>query len=133
VMLQYTHGLPLALVSIAAPEDAPMLSRWERHLRPLEQAGLLSFWSELHLAPGGDRVQAFQHQLNAADLVLLLLSADFFTAPNCLDMMEQALERSRTGAVQVIHLLLRPVAWQESPLAQFEPWPSHGEPSVPSV
>jgi hypothetical protein len=28
----------------------------------------------------------------------------------------------------VIPLLLRPVAWQESPLAELVPWPSNGEP-----
>jgi hypothetical protein len=123
-MQQYTHGHPLAMVCVAAPEDAALLGQWESHLQPLEQAGLISFWSERHLAPGTDRVQAFQHQFEAADLVLLLLSADFFSSSDCLAMMEQALERSQTGTTRVIPLLLRPVAWQESPLAEFTPWPS---------
>jgi hypothetical protein len=109
-MQQYTHGRPLAIVCVAAAEDAVLLGQWEGHLRPLEQADLISFWSERHLAPGTDRMQAFQHRLDAADLVLLLLSADFFNSPDCLAMMELALLHSQTGTIQVIPVLLRPVA-----------------------
>ncbi len=128
LMQQYTHVHPLAMVCVAAPLDAVLLGQWENHLRPLEQAGLITVWSERHLVPGADRVQAFQYQLDTADIVLLLLSADFFNAPDCLVMMERAIERSRTDAIQVIPVLLRPVAWQESPLARFVPWPSNGVP-----
>lgn len=127
-MQQYTHGRPLALVSIAAPKDAALLDRWESHLRPLEQAGLISFWSELHLTPGADRAQEVKHQFDAADIALLLLSADFFNSPDCLALMEQALQRSKERKVRVIPLLLRPVAWQESPLAEMAHWPPGGEP-----
>jgi hypothetical protein len=127
-MQQYTHGHPMALVNIAAPEDAEMLNRWENHLRPLEQADLISIWSERHLAPGASREQELKQHLEGANLILLLLSADFFHSPDCLAAMEYALERSRTGTVRVIPLLLRPVAWQESPLAELAPWPPNGLP-----
>jgi len=116
------------LVCVSAPEDMALLGQWENHLRLLEQAGLISFWSELHLAPGANRVQAFQHQVDAADMVLLLLSADFFHSPDCLAMMERTIERSQTDKVRVIPLLLRPVAWQESPLSGLASWPSNEMP-----
>ncbi|HEU5377546.1 MAG TPA: hypothetical protein VFV38_19155 [Ktedonobacteraceae bacterium] len=61
-MQQYTQGHPLVVVCVAVPEDMALLGQWERHLRPLEQAGLISFWSELHLAPGADRAQAFRQK-----------------------------------------------------------------------
>jgi hypothetical protein len=118
----------LSLVCVAAPEDAPLLDHWETHLRPLEQAGLISVWSPLHLVAGVAREQEMRQQLERTHLILLLLSADFFTSPNCLMMMEQALARSRTGTVRVIPLLLRPVAWQESSLSKLAPWPPNGKP-----
>lgn len=43
-------------------------------------------------------------------------------------MMEQALKRFQTGLIRVIPLLLRPVAWEESPLCTFASWPSNGKP-----
>jgi hypothetical protein len=48
-----------------------------------------------------DRAQEVQRQFAAADLIVLLLSADFFASPDCLAIMEQALERSRTDNVRV--------------------------------
>lgn len=127
-MRQYTQIPPLMVVCVAAPEDAQWLGQWEHHLQPLEQAGLISLWSELHLVAGASREQEYRQHLENASLILLLLSADFFHSPDCLAMMEHALERSRTGASQVIPLLLRSVTWQESPLGILTPWPSNEKP-----
>jgi TIR domain/NACHT domain len=125
---QYTHTHPLALVCIAASEDAALLTQWEAHLRPLQQAGLVSVWSERHLAPGANRAQELQRHVDGADLVVVLLSADFFSSPECLAMRDRALERAHEGKTRVIPLLLRPVAWQESSLDILVPWPSNGKP-----
>jgi hypothetical protein len=126
VRQQDTHAHPLALVSIAAPEDTALLAQWEAHLRPLQQAGFISVWSEVHLTPGTDRVQECQRQIDGADMVLLLLSVDFFDSPDCLVLMEQALQCSHSSTTRVIPLLLRSVAWQESPLAKLAHWPPNG-------
>lgn len=125
-MQPHMYPFPLALVSVAALKDTALLTQWETHLQLLERAGLISIWSPLHLKAGASHEQELRQQLERAHLILLLLSADFFNSPDCLAMMEQALQRSQTGAVQVIPLLLRPVAWQESSLSKLEPWPSNG-------
>ena len=46
---------PLALVCVVAPEDMELLDQWETHLQALQQANLISCWSELHLAAGASR------------------------------------------------------------------------------
>ena len=125
---QDTHAHPLTLVSIAAPEDTILLTQWKAHLRPLEQAGFISVWSEGELVAGADRVQELQRRVDGADLVVLLLSADFFSSPDCQEMMKQALQHSSAGTTRVIPLLLRSVAWQESPLGTLVPWPPNGKP-----
>jgi hypothetical protein len=119
---------PFVVISVAALEDAAFLNQWESHLQPLQQAGLISFWSEQHVSAGASREQEWQHQLNQANLIVLLLSADFFASPDCLTMMKQALEHSHAGTTRVIPLLLRPVDWQESPLAELAHWPFNREP-----
>jgi TIR domain len=95
---------PLALVSVASGADAALLARWETHLLSLQQAHLISVWSERHLELGSDRLR----QIESADFVLLLLSPNFFADPECYALMEHALERSHTGTTRVIPLLLRP-------------------------
>lgn len=119
---------PLAVVCVAAPEDAALLARWETHLHPLLQGQHISFWSERHLTGGADRMGELRRQVDSADLIVLLLSADFFANPECSILMEQALERLHGSTVRVIPLLLRPAAWQESPLSELVPWPSNGMP-----
>jgi len=113
---------------VAAPEDAALLTQWETHLQPLRQAALISIWSEIHLAPGADRAVEIERQFATADVVLLLLSPDFFASPDCLELMEQALQQSHAATTRVIPILLRSVAWQESPLAALTPWPSNKKP-----
>jgi hypothetical protein len=44
---------PTSIFCVAAPSDAALLAQWETHLLPLEQAGILSVWSERHLLLDG--------------------------------------------------------------------------------
>lgn len=125
---QYIQCSPLMIVCIAAPEDAAFLGQWEQHLQPLEQAGLISLWSERHLVPGSSRQQEIRQHLEDAGLILLLLSADFFASPDCMAALEHAMKRAYEHAARVIPVLLRPVAWQESPLVELSSWPPNGLP-----
>ena len=114
-MQHQRHTSSLALVCVAVPEDMALLAHWETHLSPLQQTGLLTCWSKRHLMAGLVEAQTLKEQLDQADLILLL-SADFFASSECMAAMEHALQRAHTGATRVIPLLLRPCAWQESPL-----------------
>src|SRR5579859_3906952 len=130
MMPQHTQARPLALMSVAAPQDETLLIPWENHLHPLQQAKVISIWSTLHLTAGADRAQEQRQHLEQADIVVLFLSASFFAEPTCLAQMEAALSLVHTSALRVIPLLLRSVIWQESPLGSFIPWPKNGKPIV---
>jgi conflict system STAND superfamily ATPase/TIR domain-containing protein len=119
---------PIAMVSICAPQDALWLEQWEAHLHPLVQAGSISIWSARHLQAGMDRMTLSHSHLDQADLIVLLLSVDFFTDEECEALMKRALERHREGGVRLIPLLLRPVAFRETMLASLIPLPSNGIP-----
>ncbi len=119
---------PPIIFSACAPSDQSWLWRWEAHLRPLSQAGLLSTWSEHHLPPGVERLQQLQDHLDQADLIVLLLSADFFTDDHCIMLMERAFTRHQQGTAQIIPLLLRPISWRVTPLGTFPPLPSNSRP-----
>jgi hypothetical protein len=117
---------PLSLVCIAAPADIPFLIEWEKQLLPLQQAGLLTFWSEQHLSAGAVREEALFAHLNHTDAIILLLSADFFASKVCLTLMDEALQCQQKERTKVILLLLRPVEWQESPLSSLPCLPTTG-------
>ncbi|HTK06378.1 MAG TPA: NACHT domain-containing protein [Ktedonobacteraceae bacterium] len=112
------------LFSICAPTDTLWLKQWEAHLHTLTQNGILAVRSEQHFQPGISRLQQFYDYLEQADFIVLLLSADFFIDDECYALMERALK----GHAQIIPLLLRPVIWQETPLATFTCLPFNGRP-----
>jgi serine/threonine protein kinase len=116
---------PVSIMCVCASPDQMYLEQWETHLRPLELAGYLTVWSERHVLAGMDRAQQINQHLEQADLLVLLLSADFFVCSDCIALMNRALPRHQHGKARIIPLLLRPVAWQESPLAALSCLPSN--------
>src|SRR2546421_4466293 len=116
---------PTSSISIfcaAAPSDAMLLAQWETHLLPLQQRGLLTVWSELHLAAGASRMEQLAEHLDQAQVIVFLLSSDFFASDTCMALVERAL----AGEARVIALLLRPVDWQTSKLSNLACLPADG-------
>jgi len=52
----------------------------EKHLSTLIKLGLITFWHEQQIDPGHDKANATQTHLSEASIILLLISADFFTS-----------------------------------------------------
>lgn len=119
---------PVEVFCVAAPEDAALLTQWEECLLPLREEGYLTFWPEMHptddCVPGQE--ESFAHFLRA-DLIILLISASFFEAPECLTYLEQALHRA-DKAVQIVLLVLWPVDGHEELLTSHICLPSNGLP-----
>jgi hypothetical protein len=62
--------------------------------------------------------------LESADIILLLISADFINSRYCYSVEGRcALERHKAGEARVIPILLRPVDWQITPLAKLQALP----------
>ncbi len=65
-----------------------------------------------------------EHQCNAAlagaNIILLLLSADFVYDDFCWETMLQALQRHERGTACLIPILLRPFHYKEAPFARFQ-------------
>ena len=128
--MQQKQRRPALVVSVAAPQDVSWLIRWETSLLPLQLAGHLTIWSEQHLAAGDSRRQQINEYLTQADCIILLLSPDFFASGECITFMELALKRGQNSQVCIAPLLLRPVAWQDTPLASLSCLPSDGRPVI---
>ncbi|MFL5699653.1 MAG: protein kinase domain-containing protein [Ktedonobacteraceae bacterium] len=117
---------PVSVMCVCAPVDQALLEQWEAHLRPLEQSGAIAVWSEDHLLAGSPRQEQIDAHLAQVHLIILLLSADFFSSEDCIALMHQAIFQQRNRGIQVVPLLLRPVEWQVSPLAPLSRMPSNG-------
>lgn len=95
------------------------------HLSPLEREGLISSWHDGEITPGSEWNTAILKQLEVADIILLLVSPDFINSDFCHGVeLKRALERHQSGDATVIPVIVRPVDWKISKLAELKALPS---------
>ena len=107
-----------------AHEDEYYRNKLETHLKILERAGLIDQWYDRYIDPGDDWKNAIDENLERADIILLLVSADFIDSDYCWEIeMKRALERHESGVATVIPIIVRDVNWQSAPFATFQALP----------
>jgi nucleoside phosphorylase len=119
---------PIEVFLSYAPEDEELLRQLEKHLSLLKRQGVIATWHDRQIVAGMDRAQIIDQQLEQAQMILLLVSADFVASDYCYGHeLQRALERHWAGQAQVIPILLRPVDWQGTPFAHLQALPTNGK------
>ena len=112
-----------------AQADEKLRQKLEKHLTHLVQQQQITPWHQQKIIPGQNRVQEIDTHLNTAQIILLLVSADFLASDYCYGQeMKRAIERHNTQQACVIPILLRPVDWQGTLFGELEPLPSNRKP-----
>ncbi len=106
-----------------------LLKALEGPLKPLKQQGLISLWHERDIRPGAITRQEIQRHLQAARIILLLISADFMGLPFCYsENMQHLMRRHEAGEIHAIPILLRETDWEAAPFGALRPLPDNGVP-----
>jgi hypothetical protein len=125
-------ALPRALtVFVSAAEsrrDELLWRKLEAQLAILRKQGLIEIWDKGDIAAGADRTHAADTRLEAADIVLLLISPDFLVHYVGGAALERALARHEAQTAHVIPVILRPCLWQRAAFAKLQALPTDGEP-----
>lgn len=113
-----------------AHEDEVYKNLLRTHLSPLVRLDLISeIWDDREIFPGEDWKQSIEQHLEAADLILLLVSPDFFHSDFCyMNEFQRALERHRSNSAIVLPVVVRPVHWAGTPVAGLHLMPKDGRP-----
>jgi hypothetical protein len=128
-MARRTFSKPAALFYSYAHEDEDLCKRLEHHLSLLQRQGLLTSWHNHIILPGSDRSKEIDDHLNQADLILLLVSANFLASDYCYDIeMRRAMERHQRGEARVIPIILRPCDWSSAPFGMLQALPRRTKP-----
>lgn len=116
---------PIPLFIAACLPDHKYVDIFSVHLAALENAGLLLTWHAGQLAAGEDIAAVTQRKLAAAQLIVLLISADLLADT---ELWQSALERERSGQCQLIPILIRPTSLRATPLSGRLLLPRSGRP-----
>lgn len=112
-----------------SPKDVRLKNELLKHLSSLKRKGSIESWDVQQIRAGDKRDEETLKHLDEANVILCLLSADFLHSDYCYTVeMGRALERQKSGEVEVIPVLLRAVDWQETPLHALQAIPRDHKP-----
>jgi hypothetical protein len=116
-----------------AHEDEALLKQLKAHLIPLQRQRVIDLWHDRDISAGSEWEQEISHHLNAAQIILFLVSPDFMVSDYCYGIeMQRVLERHRRGEARVIPIILRSVYWQGI-LGTLQALPTDAKPVVSSL
>ena len=117
-----------AFISFAHEDDA-LRAELETHLKLLRRLSLLDTWTDRRIAPGAEWKGQIDEALERADLIMLLVSADFVGSDYCWDVeMKRALVRAAEGSATLIPIIVRTCMWKDAPFGKLQVLPDGGKP-----
>jgi predicted ATPase len=113
-------GHPLKLFISYAHENSKLRSRLDKHLALLKNMGVIAVWHDGEIIAGEEWKPTILENLNTANIIVLLISADFLASEFCYSIeMMRALERHDAQEACVIPVLLQPVDYVDAPFAKL--------------
>lgn len=111
-------------------KDEAFRDELETHLKLLQRQGVIETWHDRRILAGEEWKDKIDDNLNRADIILLLISADFIASDYCFDIeMTRAMERHAAGEATVIPVILRKTNnWHSAPFGQLQALPKDGQP-----
>ncbi len=124
-----TDTTPIKVFYSYAHEDEALRKTLETHLSTLKRQSVVQEWHDRCIAPGQEWAKAIDQNLESADLILLLVSADFLASDYCHEVeLRRAMERHETGEARVIPVILRAVDWTGALFGKLRCLPTDARP-----
>jgi internalin A len=110
-------------------KDEALREELETHLKILQRQGVIDGWHDRRIMAGETWKDEIDQHLEDADIILLLISADFIASDYCYKIeMKRALERHAAGEARVIPIILRDVSWGKAPFSKLQALPKDAKP-----
>lgn len=120
---------PVRFLLAYTPEDDAFTSNIRKALiMPVRKGALQFIDQQMAPMPGAERDAIIQDALDAADVVLLVLSNDFLASDECFALLEQALLMRDAKKLVLVPLLARNCDWKGvDKLAGLQPLPRNAQ------
>lgn len=109
--------------------DEALRDELAKHLSILKRQGIINGWHDRQITAGSEWAGQIDDHLNAAQVILLLISPDFIASDYCYDIeLTQAMQRHEAREACVVPVILRPVDWQGAPFGKLQALPKNAKP-----
>ena len=109
-------------------KDSEYLDEIRTHFTPLERSQKVTVWYDGKIEPGAVWEVEIKKRLHTAHIILLLVSADSIASDYFYDKeMKDALIRHKQGTAVVVPFIVRPCAWNATPLKDLQAIPLNGK------
>src|SRR6266542_1490995 len=110
-------------------KDETLCDELNTHLAALKRQSVIKNWTDRQITAGDEWRDEIEKHLDSADLILLLVSADFLNSDfYYLIETSRALLRHESGDARVIPVIVRPVDWQGLPIGKLQALPKDSKP-----
>jgi hypothetical protein len=128
----YPQNLPpttevVKVFYVYSPADEALRERIEVQLGLLRQMGLICEWHDGKIIAGTEWAVEIQKHWEEAQVILLLVSADFISSRSY-DLAKEAVERHKAKNAVVIPIILSPVDWEGAVFSELQVLPDNGQP-----
>ena len=120
---------PIKVFCSYSHQDEALHDKLKTHLSPMIREGVIEEWDDHCIIAGQEWQKEIAQQLELADVVLMLISANFIASDYCYEIeMERALERHNSHEAQVIPIILRPTDWKSLEIGKLQCLPAGAKP-----
>ncbi|ODH01568.1 hypothetical protein A4S05_28455 [Nostoc sp. KVJ20] len=110
-------------------KDEALRDELATHLSMMKRQGVIEAWHDREISAGSEWANAIDDNLEIADIILLLVSANFLASDYCFDKeMTRAMERHETREARVIPIILKPSDWNGAPFGKLQALPKNAKP-----
>lgn len=89
-------------------KDEALRDELATHLSMMKRQGVIEAWHDREISAGREWANEIDDNLDIADIILLLVSANFLASDYCYDKeMTRAMERHETREARVIPIILK--------------------------
>jgi hypothetical protein len=122
-------GTGLKLFISYSHQDEDDVDNFHKHITSLKNDGIIKDWYDRKIL-GGDNYQSkIDNNLEDADIICLIISANFLFSKACLEEKDNALKLRTKKGIRVIPIIVSPCAWLEYPrLKKLLALPTDGKP-----
>lgn len=106
-------------------KDEALKEILDTHLSILRRKNIIDTWSDRKIIPGQPWDLEIEKEIEKADLILLLISADFIASDFCYEKeVTKAVEFHKKGEKTLVPILLRECDWLGAPFERIQGLPS---------